>query len=160
MGKISQAERWILFVMLHCPPLPRSRPRRHPLLSSLSVYLRALLTLCISTSCCCLRASLSSCLHTLPGTDTCRTFTRAPKDTHTHSHNSGSPVTKMLHLGSKNHKTCQGINPLIFHNFIYINPLLHACSPATIPLTGECRGENVVRREKKDEDVQTNETFA
>lgn len=54
-----------------------------------------------------------------------------------------------LHLGSKNHKTCQGINPLIFYNFIYINPLLHACSPATIPLTGKRRGENAVRRGKK-----------
>lgn len=54
-----------------------------------------------------------------------------------------------LHLGSKNHKTCQGINPLIFYNFIYINPLLHACSPATIPLTGKRRGENAVRRGKR-----------
>lgn len=42
MGKISQAERWILFVMLHCPPSTQSAKEASSVVLSLSVSLSSL----------------------------------------------------------------------------------------------------------------------
>ena len=49
MGKISQAERWILFVMLHCPPSTPSAKEASSVVLSLSLSLSLTLSLSLSS---------------------------------------------------------------------------------------------------------------